>query len=209
MHPSLIIVDDCLESPESVREKILRQEFILHKPDAGSGYSYRETCPASELVQEMLNRVEDILGRNVASTYSDSKIVAENKRDERISKKRTWIHYDPFRWTAVLYLNLPEQCRGGTGFYRHKRTGFSNLLEVRHDFTNGGKLNRLVSRDSANPSAWELTDRVQMVFNRMVLFDGRSFHQALEYFGDSLRSSRMFMQMTFQRVDDQLIRKET
>ncbi len=24
------------------------------------------------------------------------------------------------RWVGVLYLNLPEQCRGGTAFYRHR-----------------------------------------------------------------------------------------
>ena len=26
-------------------------------------------------------------------------------------------------WACVYYLNLPEQCKGGTAFYKHKETG--------------------------------------------------------------------------------------
>ena len=33
------------------------------------------------------------------------------------------IHIDQSHWSGILYLSRPEDCRGGTEFYRHIRTG--------------------------------------------------------------------------------------
>jgi hypothetical protein len=128
MHPCLLIVDDCVPCPEQARERLLSQEFIFHRPEAGSAYSYKETVPPPDLLEAVVDRVGDLLGSTVVAEYSDSKVVVDNRRDEQISRKNTWIHYDPYRWTGVLYLNLPEQCRGGTGFYRHRKTGLTKAF---------------------------------------------------------------------------------
>ena len=34
-------------------------------------------------------------------------------------------HIDTVMLAGVVYLNLPEQCRGGTAFYRHRATGIA------------------------------------------------------------------------------------
>ena len=33
------------------------------------------------------------------------------------------VHIDPCFYSGILYLSLPEHCRGGTDFFRHRRTG--------------------------------------------------------------------------------------
>src|SRR3546814_13932407 len=35
---------------------------------------------------------------------------------------RAGVHVDPGYWSGILYLSRPEDCRGGTEFFRHKRT---------------------------------------------------------------------------------------
>ena len=80
-------------------------------------------------------------------------------------------------YTGVVYLTLDEYCKGkhGTNFFRHKATGLekvSNLIEY-----------NTVWNDFQKSDAWELTDSIEMKYNRLLLIDGEYFHSPAECFG--------------------------
>ena len=113
-------------------------------------------------------------------------------------------HNDP-TMTALVYLNVPEDCSGGTGLYRHEPTGVE-LLPIRPDdrmralardlgyplwqlktqqgyvqFTERVIFNtRFGNPDGSMLNAgnqwWTLMCLVEMRFNRMVVYDGRIPH---------------------------------
>lgn len=121
-----------------------------------------------------------------------------------LSEAQRQPHIDP-GISAMVYLNDPQDCAGGTGIYRHRPTGLERIpleatAEVRELAAqrnwSRGDLNTpdgyLGFQDDVvfNPSyaatgndyinegneAWELLHLVEMKFNRMVIFDGRMPH---------------------------------
>lgn len=84
-----------------------------------------------------------------------------------------------------MYLTLPEQCQGGTVFFRHKPTGDYWLRPERRA--------RYNFDDAAE---WEESYRVPMAFNRLVCYPGRLFHAVgTPYFGDTIRNARLTLNL--------------
>jgi len=102
-----------------------------------------------------------------------------------------WIHSDPGNtYAAVVYLTPKPPEGSGTGFFRNKVTGQeipSNPEEV------------LPKEESMNLDSWELTDYVENVYNRCVIFNAKRFHSATKYFGTTPENSRLFQVFFFDR----------
>jgi hypothetical protein len=116
---------------------------------------------------------------------------------------RAKVHIDQAFWSGILYLSRPEDCRGGTEFFRHRRTntdrapvsveelnamGYATMDELHAD---------IIERDSVDDSAWEMTMQVPMRFNRLVLLRPWLWHTAGEAFGDSMENGRLVYLMFF------------
>jgi hypothetical protein len=90
-------------------------------------------------------------------------------------KKRNTVHIDPgVVWSAIIYMNLPEQCQGGSEFFRHKATNMERapvhpeeLAEMgMRNYFEGGKI---IKDDSNDMTKWENTITIPMRFNRLIL----------------------------------------
>ena len=107
-------------------------------------------------------------------------------------------------WSGVLFLTLPEHCRGGTSFMRHRRFGTDHAPLTRAELAIYGvdnpdaALDRVLGQDSNDPDKWETVMTVPMRFNRLVLFRPLMWHAAGEGFGDSFENGRL-VQLFFLR----------
>lgn len=129
-------------------------------------------------------------------------------------------HADKCVLAAVLYLNTPEECRGGTSFYRHKETGLESL--PRHPFFEQD-LSRIkpvaekfgckslkelaetvvfaesqFQKDSAITDSnehWELLKVHEMRYNRILIYEGKVFHAVYGKFGDFTDNYRVVQAM--------------
>ena len=130
--------------------------------------------------------------------------VIRNDPRYQLSESQRQPHIDP-GVSAMVYLNDPQECAGGTGIYRHRPTGLERIpleatpelcaLAARH----GASPADLATPDgyrawqdevvfhpsyaargneyiNAGNEAWELLYLVEMKFNRLVIFDGRMPH---------------------------------
>ena len=110
---------------------------------------------------------------------------------------RAGVHTDPGYWSGILYLSRPEDCQGGTEFFRHRRTntdrrpmtdaevtalGYKTYAESEHD---------ILGRDTLDYSAWEPTMTVPMRFNRLLLLRPWLWHTAGPGFGDNRENGRL------------------
>ena len=55
-----------------------------------------------------------------------------NRKPEDLTIHQCRPHADPVRIAGVVYLNPPEQCQGGTAFYRHRATGVEECVLPRN-----------------------------------------------------------------------------
>lgn len=113
-------------------------------------------------------------------------------------------HVDP-GISAMVYLNDPQDCAGGTGIYRHRPTGLERLpLEATPEVIALAEAHGMSASDVSTPEGyeafqdrvvfdpkyaaegneyinagsegWELLYLIEMKFNRLVIFDGRMPH---------------------------------
>jgi hypothetical protein len=177
----MCIVDDFYDDPMRIRALALQSSYagppplIDGQPQLG-GSAWRSSCP-SEVEREARSKLEKILGIQIKSNIFQFRYTLAS------SSKRAVCHVDGSLYTAVMYLTLPEHCRGGTSLFRHKP---SNRNEAGLD----------EAFDYSNPDLWEEVYRAEMKFNRMVVYPGHLFHSPTPpFFGDRIENARLSQTM--------------
>ena len=203
MVPAVFVIDDFLRNPQEVRAQAISLEYAV------SG-RYPGLNSVQKLRIEGLDQVISTLVRepvrapwtNDFSHGSCRVALASDQQEARI-------HIDQSHWSGIFYLSKPEDCRGGTEFFRHKRTntdrvpmneaslkaaGYSTYEELQKD---------ILDKDALDRSHWEHTMTVPMRFNRLVLLQPHYWHTAGPGFGDTIENGRLIYLMFFLRGQPQ------
>lgn len=195
----LAVVDDVYRDPDAVRRFALAQSF-----DAGGGIYpgrfARVPLPTGPMV-ELANRVLLATGVRSLAIHEDYEgvvafaVLTAAGRD--LTPFQQIPHADGFcDYAGVLYLSKPEDCTGGTSFWRHRRSGLeyspvagdprsaeqidrygvgspTKLLSRMIHETLAEVIGGYITRSNEN---WELVDVVEMRTNRLVIYDANLFH---------------------------------
>lgn len=199
MIPFLHIIDDFLDDPMAMRAMALRLRY--EQEGAYPGRNSVETIGmpgieqfASQLAGEPLRAMPP------PGSHGHCRLSVATDPVEAD------VHVDPSHWTGVLYLSLEEHCQGGTDFFVHKRTGLDRIPRTLAELERVGygsfdEFQRdLVERDGPDRSAWEMTSRVTMRFNRLVLLQPQYWHTSGRGFGSSPEDGRLVYLMFFRRA---------
>lgn len=102
----------------------------------------------------------------------------------------SWVHSDGIcaDYASVLYLNLPEQCYGGTAFWRHRELEIDRIPR-KHDLALGAH----ITAEWKRLEPWERTDFVPMEWNKFVTYPTERFHSRypFEGFGQGPQDGRL------------------
>jgi hypothetical protein len=97
----------------------------------------------------------------------------------------------------MVYLSPAAPMDAGTGFFRHRATGRTSpptdreARELGYADADDFEL-KVVRRDMADLSCWEMVSHVSPVYNRLVLFRGSElYHAPLRGFGEDPASGRL------------------
>lgn len=203
MVPAVFVIDDFLRNPDEVRAQALSLDYAVQG-------RYPGLNSVQKLRIEGLDQVISQLVREpVRAPWTDDFSHGSCRVALASDDQQARIHIDQSHWSGILYLSRPEDCRGGTEFFRHKRTntdrvpmdekslneaGYSSYKELQHD---------ILDKDALDRSKWELTMTVPMRFNRLVLLQPNYWHTAGPGFGDSLENGRLIYLMFFLRGQPQ------
>ncbi|HEY0412074.1 MAG TPA: DUF6445 family protein [Allosphingosinicella sp.] len=198
MRTSLVIVDDFIDNAPALRQAALQLTYPqLEGPFPGRNSLQRINMPG------LADEVSHILGEPLeplSPPLSHCKARITLARDKGKAK----VHMDPGYWSGILYLSRPEDCRGGTEFFRHLPTGSDRApldeaeLAAR-GFASWEEMHeKIIERDSVDDAKWEKVMEVPMRFNRLVLLRPWLWHTAGPGFGDSLQNGRLVFLMFFQ-----------
>jgi hypothetical protein len=199
MPTSLIIVDDFLSPRDALQ---LREVGLkLTYPEQKGAFPGRNSLERIE-IDGLEHGVSNLVGERVRP-ISPLQSHAKFRMTLASDIGRAKVHIDQAYWSGILYLSRPEDCVGGTEFFRHRPTntdraplddnemramGFASMEQMHRE---------IVERDSTDESKWELTMHAPMRFNRLVLLRPWLWHTAGPAFGDRLENGRLVYLMFF------------
>lgn len=196
--PSLLIIDDFLTDPQAARGRALALDYDVSLKNG----NYPGTLSSEALpIAGLDDAVSQIIGAKVkpqpGTSHSHCRLTLAH------DKGLSGVHIDPCFYSGILYLNLPEHCRGGTDFFRHKRTGLDRVPMDTGQMLAAGYadpnqlIEEVVNCDTLKPAKWEKQFTVPMRFNRLVLFSPWMFHNSAKGFGSGPENGRLVHLMFF------------
>lgn len=197
MPTSLIVIDDFLGDPYELRNAALGLKY----PESNSNFPGRNSSQKINiegLHQEVSRLVgEPLLPMDHNQAHGNCRIsLASDVGNAKV-------HVDASHWSGILYLSEPEDCRGGTEFFRHiptdtERTPYSDQeCMAKFGVPSAKQWTADVLEDTNDDSKWEMTMRVPMRFNRLILLRPWLWHTAGESFGDRIENGRLVYLMFF------------
>jgi hypothetical protein len=183
------VIDNFLADPMAEREKALAASYV---PVNHNGIDYRGIALTEDV--ENRERIAKTLGIEANGDWTTFW-----RRNLEGEASETYIHSDAMigDYSAILYLSLPEHCRGGTAFWRHKLYGWymqPTLEEVEAlGLDDTPALWDSVYQDGFIEKKWEMVDYVPMAFNRLIIFHSKRFHSRYpkESFGGAVSDGRL------------------
>jgi len=197
MPTSLIVVDEFLPGVDAFRDAALRLTY----PEQEGAFPGRNSLERLEIdrLPEYVSHLTGERLRPMSPPGSHAKCRITLASDVGRGK----VHVDPGYWSGILYLSRPEDCSGGTDFFRHRRTGTERRPMNAEEVAALGYASYeashqdIIERDGLDDRAWELTMTVPMRYNRLVLLRPWLWHTAGPGFGDSLENGRLVHLMFF------------
>ena len=199
MVPAFIVIDDFLRKPEEVRAKALGLKYAVQGRYPGLNSTEKIN------IQGLDQAISAIVREPVRAPWTDDFSHGSCRIALASDHQAGRIHIDQSHWSGILYLSRPEDCQGGTEFFRHIRTGTdrvpmdSESLEAAGYSSYKGLQHDILDKDALDRSKWELTTTIPMRFNRLVLLQPHYWHTSGPGFGDSLENGRLVYLMFFLR----------
>lgn len=191
METDLIIVDNFYTDPVAVVEYAKNMEWF---DDYGNHPGLRTKEEQHESVFNAMSNIIQSAGGNITN-WSD---MTYNGCFNLCNKDaHTWIHADTGNtWASVVYLTPDAPSNAGTGIFKHKATGLDQVPTDANGNIDEDKL-AFIYKDANDWSKWEMTDYVANKFNRLVVYRGKLFHTAINYFGNDFTDGRMHQTFFF------------
>lgn len=173
----LFVVDNFYANPNLVREFALAQKY----EEQSDWYKGRRTFDRFHTPQ-LKAAFESIMGEKINNWEEHG---MNGKFQFCVPQNPLVYHYDSQKWAAMIYLTPDAPFMSGTSLYAHKETRIRHIDE--HP-----EADKCFSGGFYDSTKFELVDTIGNVFNRLVIFDARSFHAAHQYFGTDIHNSRLF-----------------
>lgn len=199
MPTSLIVVDDFLGARDA--QSLRHTALGLTYPDVAGALPGRESTERIE-IPGLDRTVSQLVGERVVPVAPPQPHAAFRVALASDDVPAP-IHVDQAYWSGVLYLSRPEDCAGGTAFFRHRATGTDRApleaseLEAMGYASHADMHRQIIERDSNDDACWEPTMQVPMRFNRLVLLRPWLWHTAGPAFGDRMDNGRLVYLMFF------------
>lgn len=197
---SMMVIDEFFAEPDQVRAAALRLDYP--KPDKQPpwpGVTSRTPLLWPNADQMFSHIVGEPL--RAKGNYYHGHFRKSYEGDPRGGD----IHIDPDTvWAGVLYLTLPEHCKGGTEFFRHRKYGTDGApinaeqLKIYGETSRAALVDRLTEVDGRDRANWDQIMTLPMRYNRLILFRGWMWHTAGISFGDSDENCRLVQLFFFE-----------
>ncbi len=197
MPTSFLVVDDFLDNANDLRNAALQ----LIYPEQSTYYPGRNSVQRIDL-QGLTEGISQLVGEPLKPALpreAHAKCRITLAKDVGTAK----VHIDRAHWSGILYLSRPEDCRGGTEFFRHRpsnsdRAPYDDREAQQWGYASAKAMVTEAGEQTLDDSKWEHTMTIPMRFNRLVLLRPWLWHTAGENFGTTMENGRLVYLMFFE-----------
>ena len=174
----IIIVDNLYVNPEIVREFSSTLPYTESKSILLNSPGKRVKLDLD--IKHLQDFTFNLIGKKNQGYIKPQVIFNRMRSDEKLTEVQTRPHIDTtlnMSHALVIYLNKDEECKGGTSFYRHKKTGFDLIKKNKYlDEVYEYKPHTYEDFITDSNDDWELLELIDMKFNRMIIYPPNVFH---------------------------------
>lgn len=200
VNKKIIIVDNFYSDPDAVRALAINSVYV-----SGAKYNYPGYQSSKRFVtNEIKEKFEELIGKQIDTESLERFTFGAFRIITKETGSMPKVHADTvIDWAGLIFLtpNAPMEC--GVGFYKHKETGLEGpptdeyARELGFEDANEFE-EKIVRRDMADLSKWDLHSFVGPVYNRLVLFRGGDlYHAPMSGLGESTDDSRITQNFFF------------
>jgi tetratricopeptide (TPR) repeat protein len=207
----LLVIDDVLDDPLTYRAQALA--LCAQQAERNERLSFPGVQTTAQPCEALMQRVSDALGRALKWDSADHGALRISLAGDRA---RADVHVDSPTieniFGGVLYLSLPQHCRGGTSFYRHRKSGwdrrpdastmraagYESFLDFQRRNVRPNRMQPFAQWLQQRDETWERIFEVPMRFNRLVVFLSDFFHAITELFGEHAENGRLVQLLHFE-----------
>ena len=194
MPSSIVIFDNFLDNITDFRAAALNLQFVP-SADVNDGIFYsnqRIQLPSLE------QRVSHILQEPVVALRDKGHGIF--RLSQHPQQHNFNVSLDQMAWIGILHLTLPENCRGGTEFFRHKASSTDRALLQDRDLDTLGVqtpdagnaiFSKIFKNDLRHENKWISQMTIPMRFNRLVMYRPWMWHKQTSGFGTDPSSGRL------------------
>jgi Family of unknown function (DUF6445) len=171
-------VEDFAPDALEVRQAVTTGPFATHQGPDGATY----TGISDYSVPDWPKLIEKAIGAAIDVKLTCFRI---NYAGEQ---PHSWVHSDDIcaKYASVLYLNSPEQCNGGTAFWRHDGLKIDRLPSREQIEASGFGADwflEMMTREWKDLKYWKQVGFVPMKFNRFITYPTSLFHSRYPFEG--------------------------
>lgn len=158
----------------AVRDAVITGGFSTEQGPDGDLYTGISRYP----VPQWYERIAELIGKPIIPRLSCFRL---NLKGEL---PHSWIHSDDIcaKFASVLYLNLPEQCAGGTAFWKHKELEIDRL-PAKEELKDWETFYLMIEQEWKDLAPWEQAGLEEMKFNRFITYPTSLFHSRFPFEG--------------------------
>tara|TARA_R100000544_G_C2225345_1_gene60300 strand:+ start:232 stop:1212 length:981 start_codon:yes stop_codon:yes gene_type:complete len=196
--PTLIAIDNFYTYPDEVRKMALNLDY---NP---SQYHKGKRTKTQFVIDGTKEKLEKVLGKKITNWvdyHSHCGVFQHCTPTDPIV-----YHYDGQSHAAVVFLTPDAPPETGTSFYRHKSLKWLDRQPIigAHGVDNQIQAKQIEAKfignehdDFLDGTKWEEVDKIGNKYNRLAIWDAKLIHAATQYFGKSLKDSRLFHMFFF------------
>ncbi len=172
------LFDNFAQDFDAVRAAVVSGSFSTEGGPDGAKY----TGISRYAVPQWYDRISELIGTKITPRLSCFRLNLAGELPH------SWVHSDDIcaRYASVLYMNLPEQCQGGTAFWRHNELGIDRL-PARESLDRRGidsaAFYKMVESEWKDLQAWQQIGMVPMKSNRFITYRTCFFHSRYPFSG--------------------------
>jgi len=181
----IIVIDNFYADPDLVRNYAINNLNFNN-----SDYHKGKRSDKPFILNGTLEKFEEILGRKIYNWNNPN--YANGRFQYCTSTDPIVYHVDSQNYAAMVYLTPNAPLQTGTATYKSVYTQQTKFNEPQGDLyfdTFKGLSSGLNFYDK---TSFEMVDNIANVYNRLVLFNAKNIHAAVNYFGDSIDNGRFF-----------------
>lgn len=201
----IVTIDNLYANPDAVRQLALdippcfNSKSLVNNFPGGRIDSIFSLAHFGPLFNDIIKEVWPSTWSKMPDNYiieklSSATFIVNVMQDEWIKPRVPHVdHIDPNAFAGTVFLNTPDECEGGTGFYSFNNKFTGNGSELRKSTTDTEPYNEFVT-DSVGD--WKLEHIAEMKYNRFILYSSKLYHHPYikpgKYINDLYRLNQMF-----------------